>query len=83
MPAEILYSNLDELSDRLKKLNSPIIECRLKINKENIKLKIRTKRRLYTAVLTPEKTGIDMKSLEERAREMASLIGCEDVVVIQ
>lgn len=55
----------------------------MKVNEGNVKLKIRTKRRLYTAVLEPSKVGVDINTLKDRAKELATNAGCKEVTVIE
>lgn len=79
MPKEILYENVDALLNELKKIVEKSLECRIKINKDNVKLKIKTKRKLYTAVLTPERVGVSIDALKEKARELATQVGCKNI----
>jgi hypothetical protein len=83
MPEEILYANLDDLLAKLKKLVERSEECRIKVNKDNVKLKVRTKRKLYTAVLISEKAGVPKEALADKAKELASSAGCKNIVEIQ
>lgn len=83
MPEEILYINVDDLLAKLKKLVERSEECRIKVNRDNVKLKVKTKRKLYTAVLTPEKIGVPKEALITKAKELASSAGCKNVVEIQ
>jgi len=82
VPAELLYDDVGNLLEQLKALAERSEECRIKVNKKNVKLKVRTKRRLYTAVLTPEKTGVSLENLLSKAQELASQAGCKNTVVI-
>lgn len=82
MPEEILYANLEDLLNQLRKLVERSVECRVKVNKDNVKLKVKTRRKLYTAVLTPEKTGTPLEALRSKAKELASSAGCKNIVEI-
>uniref|UniRef100_A0A7J3ZLZ6 Uncharacterized protein n=1 Tax=Fervidicoccus fontis TaxID=683846 RepID=A0A7J3ZLZ6_9CREN len=80
MPEEILFSSISELVERSKEIVKRSIECRIKYNKDNVKIKFRTKRKLYTAVLTAEKAGVsDVKELKEKAKKIAEELGCKEM----
>ncbi len=84
MPQEIRYNDVNEAIEKAKELVKRAKECRIKVNKDNVKLKIRTKKRLYTIVLTPDKLGLkSIDELRNKVKEIASSIGCPSVVEIE
>ncbi len=83
MPEEILFKDLEELKEKVKPLIERTIECRIKWNKNNAKLKFRTKRKLFTAVLTPENTGSTIETFREKVKKLAEELGCKDIVEIE
>jgi len=85
MPYELTYSSEAEIKEKielLKKRGVKVEECIIKVNKNNVKLKIRAKRTLYTIVLSPEKIAGGVEELKAKAQEYASLIGCEEPKVL-
>lgn len=85
MPYEILYNSLDELEKKLegiKEKGVKIEKCIIKVNKDNVKLKIRAKHTLYTAVLDEERTGKNKDELEQISKELAKKIGCEEPEIL-
>ena len=84
MPEEILFNSLSELVEKAKELVKRSVECRIKYNKNNVKIKFRTKRKLYTAVLTPEKAGVsNTAELREKAKSIVESLGCKEVREIE
>jgi hypothetical protein len=84
MPYQILFDNIEEAVEKVKQKAHAIEECRVKNNKDNIKIKVRTKRTLYTLVLTPENTGTS--SIDEVKGMVDSIlekIGCPKRVDIE
>ena len=84
MPYQILFDNIDEAVEKVKQKVHSMEECRVKINKNNVKIKIRTRKRLYTLVLTPDNTGAS--SIDEVKGVVDSIlekIGCPKRVDIQ
>lgn len=80
MPYEILFSNLEEAEKKVKELAVVPQECRLKVNKEEVKLKLRSKRTLYTLVFKKENTGAtSAEDLKKIATDFATKIGCSSV----
>lgn len=80
MPHEILFSNVDEAEKKVREIGAQIQECRLKVGKEEVKLKLRTKRTLYTLVLKRENTGAgSIEDLKKVATELATRLGCPSV----
>ncbi len=85
MPEEIRwYGGLDKVLERTRELASRAIECRLKWNKDNAKIKIRTKRKLYTLVLTPERLGTSSEEeFKAKVKEIADSLNCPKLTEIQ
>lgn len=82
MPQEVLYKDYNDLLERLKAIAARgLQECRVKVNKDNVKLKLRTRRRLYTVVLRADRVS-DVQALKQRAQEIAKQIGCTKVVEV-
>jgi len=83
LPEEVYYSSIDDLLPKLRTLAERASECRIKKSNDAVKLKLRTRRRLYTAVLTREKAGASsVDELFEKAKELAEKAGCKSVAVI-
>ena len=84
MPQEIKYNDINEAIEVAKEIAKRASECRIKVNKKNVKLKLRTKKKLYTIVLTPEKLGLSsIEEVKNKAREIANTIGCTNIVEIE
>lgn len=83
LPYEILFSTLEELKEKLRSIKNKGIkveECYVKVNKDNVKFKVRTRRILYTAVLKPDQLGKKLEELKEMAvGELGSEVGCSEV----
>ncbi len=85
MPYEIIYNSLDELEKKLEEIKTrgiKIEKCIIKLNRDNVKLKIRAKHMLYTAVLDKKRTGKNKDELEQISKELAKKIGCEEPEVL-
>ncbi len=83
MPEEIIYNNIDEAVEKVKKKTTNIIECRVKVNRDNVKVKVRSKKKLYTIVLDKEITGIEnIDELKKTAEEIVSKLGCQENKVV-
>jgi hypothetical protein len=80
LPQELLFSTLDEAEKKVKELRQPPQECRLKVNKDEVKLKLRTKKTLYTLVFRKENTGAsNNEDLKKIASDFATKIGCPSI----
>ena len=84
LPHEILFSNINEALEKTRSVTGGLLECRVKYNRDNIKVKLRTRRRLYTLVLTLDNTGVnDFDSLKNIVDEFLSKIECPSKVMVQ
>ncbi|AFH43070.1 hypothetical protein IOK49_04720 [Fervidicoccus fontis] len=79
MPYEVLFKNLDEANEKVKKLVKEPDLCLIKVNKENVKLKIRDKNKLYTLVFSKENVGVSsVEELKKVATDIATKISCKE-----
>jgi len=79
MPYEILYESIEDIENKLRSLKEKgvkIEDCIIKINKNNVKFKIRSKNTLYTIVLSPDKLGRNVEELKGLAEELSKTIDC-------
>ncbi|MEM0197397.1 MAG: hypothetical protein QXK13_00495 [Fervidicoccaceae archaeon] len=80
MPQEILFSSLEEAEKKIKDLSITPQECRIKVGKKGVKLKLRTKKILYTLVFRAENTGSSsIEDIKKAASELATKIGCSSI----
>jgi hypothetical protein len=80
LPHEIIFSSLEEAEKKVKQLSVTFQECRLKTDRDEVKLKLRTKRTLYTLVFKKENTGAGSpEELKKMATDFATKIGCSSV----
>ncbi len=83
MPYEILFNTIEEAVEKVKTKIKEAEECRIKENKDNIKVKIRTKKQLYTLVFTPEKLGVkDVSELKSIVDDFTAKINCKNKIEI-
>ena len=64
MPAEILDIG------RFISLSEGAVECRVKRSEDSVKIKLRTRKRLYTIKLDPEKVDEVIKALKCDVKEI-------------
>ncbi|MEM1619664.1 MAG: hypothetical protein QXU97_04890 [Fervidicoccaceae archaeon] len=86
MPKELIFESIEELQRVARPLAERAEECRLKWGgASGAKLKFRTRRTLYTAVITPEKIGGAKSEGEfrERIKRLAQELGCKKLVEIE
>lgn len=77
MPYEIVFKDYDEAAGKVKSRVKDIEECRIKVNKDNIKLKIRGKKELLTLVF--KKDGSNIEELKKSVAELATKLGCKEL----